>query len=253
MKIAVLGAGAMGSMLGAYLQLGAELEFLELLSVGMELCGSYSKWALDSGRPEAPYGRDSKSARNYTYDLPPVMNANRMEAFVERMKGQRGAVGARATLRWLLDGSASPMETATYLLLCLPRRVGGYGLPKPLLNPLLKISGPSGTKERYPDLFWLGANIDVEYNSDEDHSGECAFSTYQPLSASLDARLWVTVGSPIEILVSKTDVSGNYIDNNGNIITDGTIVKESVKTYVLSRTITGIQAMTDKIEVKGVR
>ena len=65
--------------------------------------------------------------------------------------------------------------------------------------------------------------------------------------------MWVTVGSPIEILVSKTDVSGNYIDNEGNIITDGTIVKESVKTYVLSRTITGIQAMTDKIEVKGVR
>ena len=158
----------------AYLQLGAELDFLELLSIGMELCGSYSKWALDSGRPEAPYGRDSKSARSYTYDLPPAMNANRMEAFVERMKGQRGAVGARATLRWLLDGSASPMETATYLLLCLPRRVGGYGLPKPLLNPLLKISGPSGTKERYPDLFWLGANIDVEYNSDEDHSGEWA-------------------------------------------------------------------------------
>ena len=85
------------------------------------------------------------------------------------------------------------------------------------------------------------------------HRNQCAFSTYQPLSASLDARLWVTVGSPIEILVSKTDVSGNYIDNNGNIITDGTIVKESVKTYVLSRTITGIQAMTDKIEVKGVR
>lgn len=98
----------------------------------------------------------------------------------------------------------------------------------------------------------IGTRLALNAES-EDHSGECAFSTYQPLSASLDARLWVTVGSPIEILVSKTDVSGNYIDNEGNIITDGTIVKESVKTYVLSRTITGIQAMTDKIEVKGVR
>lgn len=98
----------------------------------------------------------------------------------------------------------------------------------------------------------IGTRLALNAES-EDHSGECAFSTYQPLSASLDARLWVTVGSPIEILVSKTDVSGNYIDNEGNIITDGTIVKESVNTYVLSRTITGIQAMTDKIEVKGVR
>jgi len=158
----------------AYLQLGAELDFLELLSIGMELCGSYSKWALDTARPETPYDWNPKSTRSCTYDLPPVMSATRMEAFVERMKGQRGAVGARATLRWLLDGSASPMETATYLLLCLPRRLGGYGLPKPLLNPLLKISGPSGVQERHPDLFWLGANIDVEYNSDEDHSGEWA-------------------------------------------------------------------------------
>jgi hypothetical protein len=66
------------------------------------------------------------------------------------------------------------METATYLLLCLPRKLGGYGLPKPLLNPALLISGPDGVKRRYPDLFWPGANIDVEYNSDEDHSGEWA-------------------------------------------------------------------------------
>ena len=81
-----------------------------------------------------------------------------------------------------------------------------------------------------------------------DHSGQCAFSAYQPLSASLDARLWVQTGAPITILVNKTDVNGDYVlDENNNII------KEPVNTYVLSRTITGIQAMEDKIEVKGVR
>ena len=64
------------------------------------------------------------------------------------------------------------METAVYLLLCLPKRLGGYGLPKPVLNPKLIVRNPDGTKERYPDLFWTGANIDVEYNSDEAHSGE---------------------------------------------------------------------------------
>ena len=79
------------------------------------------------------------------------------------------------------------------------------------------------------------------------HSGQCAFSAYTPLTATLDGRLWVTVGSPIEILVNQTDANGDYI------ITDGQIQKESVKTYVLSRTLTGIQALTDDIEVKGVR
>ena len=72
--------------------------------------------------------------------------------------------------------------------------------------------------------------------------------SYQPISATLDGRLWVTVGMPIEILVNQTEVDGSYVlDENGNV------QKETVRTYVLSRTLTGIQALTDKIEIKGVR
>lgn len=93
----------------------------------------------------------------------------------------------------------------------------------------------------------IGTRLAVNAESTE-HAGQCAYSAYQPLTATLDGRLWVTVGSPIEILVSKTDVNGDYVlDENGNI------QKETVKTYLLSRTLSGIQALTDKIEVKGVR
>jgi hypothetical protein len=106
--------------------------------------------------------------------LPPVAHARLLRLFVERMAGQRGAVNARKAVKYLVDGAASPMEAAIYLMLCLPKRVGGYGLPKPTLNPKIIIKNPAGstTIERYPDLFWEGANIDVEYNSDESHSGE---------------------------------------------------------------------------------
>ena len=158
----------------AFLQLGATMDFLELVVTGMELCGSYSTWRLDTGESALTGINGRQSAPSCTYGLPPAITAKRLSNFVERMQGWRGAVGARKAIRWIIDGSASPMETATYLLLCLPRRLGGYGLPKPMLNPLLKISGPDGVKQRFPDLFWIGANIDVEYNSDEDHSGEWA-------------------------------------------------------------------------------
>lgn len=78
------------------------------------------------------------------------------------------------------------------------------------------------------------------------YSGQCAFSTFQPLTATLDGRLWVPVGTPAEILVNRTTVDGDYVlDEHGKII------KDTVKTYVLSRTLTGIQALTDKIEAKG--
>ena len=157
-----------------FLQLASKLESLELLALGMELCGTYSRWNPDAGSGGLAAARDMENARSCTYDLPPVVNAKQLAAFVNRMSGQRGAIGARKVTRWVLDRSASPMETATYLLLCLPRRLGGYGLPQPMLNPVLKISSPDGVKKRYPDLFWHGPNIDVEYNSDEAHSGEWA-------------------------------------------------------------------------------
>ena len=79
------------------------------------------------------------------------------------------------------------------------------------------------------------------------HSGQCAFSAYQPLKATLDGRLWVNVGDPIQILVNETTVDGDYIYENGEI------KKQTIQTYVLSRTLTGIQALTDNIEAKGVR
>lgn len=158
----------------AFLRLAAQADIIELIHLGMELCGSYSLWRLESeSEPQnTALSKDPESTGNCTFDLPPVMSTTRMEAYIERLRDQRGAVNARAALRWIGDGSASPMETATYMLLRLPKWLGGYGLPKPILNPRLKISNPDGIKIRYPDLFWPGTNIDVEYNSDADHSGE---------------------------------------------------------------------------------
>lgn len=69
---------------------------------------------------------------------------------------------------------------------------------------------------------------------------------YTPLSATLDGRPWVECGDSIVFIVNQTDTEGNYIyDDNGNIKT------ERITSYVLSRTMTGIKALTDEIEVKG--
>ena len=155
-----------------FMQMTTQLDLIGSVQLAMELSGSYSRWRLAPGVLGDPYYREQPETQACTFDLPRVMNLKRVSAFVDRQQGKRGATGARAALRWALDGSASPMETATYLLLCLPKRLGGYGLPKPILNPKLIISNPDGAKERYPDLFWLSTNIDVEYNSDSSHSGE---------------------------------------------------------------------------------
>jgi len=153
-----------------FLRLGAKYDLIELVKTGMELCGTYSRWEL----PSATHSKRAQEDKGCTFDIPPILQARHLRLFLERLKGHGGVVKARTAAQYALDGSASPMETAVYLLLCLPKRYGGYGLPKPLLNPKLTIKNPSGTEtiERYPDLFWKGPNIDVEYNSDDKHSGE---------------------------------------------------------------------------------
>lgn len=155
-----------------FMQMTMRVDLIDAILIGMELCGSYSKWRLEPNIMKDPYYLSPAEERACTFELPTAMQSNRVRAFVENQQGNRGARGARTALRWVIDNSASPIETAVYLLLCLPKRLGGYGLPKPILNPKLIISNPSGSKERYPDLFWSGANIDVEYNSDSKHSGE---------------------------------------------------------------------------------
>ena len=63
------------------------------------------------------------------------------------------------------------MESVVYLLLCLPRRLGGFGLPMPVLNVKVKVSTSTTTKSRFPDLYWPIQSLDVEYDSDQDHTG----------------------------------------------------------------------------------
>jgi hypothetical protein len=89
------------------------------------------------------------------------------------MESAPGSARALKALEYVLPNSASPMETALYLLLCLPRRLGGYALPKPELNPPIVLS-KAGRKHTVrgsakPDLYWRDAKLDLEFNSDEFH------------------------------------------------------------------------------------
>lgn len=70
--------------------------------------------------------------------------------------------------------------------------------------------------------------------------------SYTPLTATLDGRPWVQIGDGIEIESYVTDSNGDFVYDNA-----GQPKKEKVKAYVLSRTLSGIKALTDSIEAKG--
>ena len=153
-----------------FLQLGTQLSHVEHVALGMELCGFYSRWGIPT-RLNATANDEHKLA---TYGLKPSTSVQKLDAFVSRQTGKRGAQTARAALRRVLDSSASPMETAIYLLLCLPRSMGGRGLPAPVLNAKVRVTTSSTHEERYPDLYWPTRFVDAEYQSDFAHSGDWA-------------------------------------------------------------------------------
>lgn len=70
--------------------------------------------------------------------------------------------------------------------------------------------------------------------------------SYIPIEATLDGRVWVEPGDMVKVKYYVTDADGNYVYN-----ADGTPQTATVTSYVLSRELTGIQALTDEITAKG--
>ena len=134
-----------------FLQMARVVDAVRLVEIGFELCGTYALVPTENG-----IVREERRPR---------ATVSSIAAFLEKAPGAYGIANARRALRFVLDGSASPMETKLAMLLCLPTVLGGYALPKPLLNASL-------AKGSYRcDLFWPEALFALEYDSDEFHSG----------------------------------------------------------------------------------
>ena len=149
-------------------QLASQLDKIGLILLGLELCGFYSKWSFPA---TGAHHTVMDEFEGCTYELEPAVSVVRLTNYMRQRNGERGHRAAQHILERVLDRSASPMESAVYLLLCLPRRLGGYGLPAPVLNVEVKVSTSTTTSSRFPDLYWPSRSLDVEYDSDQDHSG----------------------------------------------------------------------------------
>lgn len=136
------------------------LAFPMLVKLGFELCSLYTV------QPDGT----AHSARTLS---PTTVRA--LEAFLDRGPYLPGSRAARKALRFIAVASGSPMETALVIAFCLPPRLGGYGLPLPHLNYRIDASRTSRTsteKSYYlVDLYWPEANIGLEYDSDQEHTG----------------------------------------------------------------------------------
>ncbi|WP_139653611.1 endonuclease domain-containing protein [Raoultibacter phocaeensis] len=130
---------------------------LEVLD-GLELCGTY---------------RRTVGSRPTVYQVHPVTSAAELASFAAKVGSMYGASAARQALRYIRDGSESPMESVLVVLFCFPVRLGGYGLPLPDLNFRIPTSDSArkvtGRSEFRCDLFWPEAKLVVEYDGHGSH------------------------------------------------------------------------------------
>lgn len=162
-----------------FLEASGTLNRIDLIRLGMELCSlHYAPDPNDRGRLEL---RDN-----------PLTSASQMTAFLEGAGHAYGRTKALAAASLLIDGAASPREASLALSLSLPTKLGGFELPKPILNGKCSL-GPIGSElmgvdSLRPDLLWPEAHVAIEYDSDEYHSSreslDCDSTRRKALEAS---------------------------------------------------------------------
>ena len=144
------------------MQLASKLSEQQVTKLALEMCGSY---AID------PYSDDPGMSKR-----PPLTSSSKLKAYANRMFMPESRARAAHFLRYVADGSASPRETALFMLLCMPPRFGGYGLATPELNRRIDLT-PSeqlmvGVQYFACDLYWPQKRIAVEYDSAQYHTAE---------------------------------------------------------------------------------
>lgn len=111
----------------------------------MELCGSYARDPLSPASGEVVYG------------LPPVSSVAEVTSFLESASGLHGHTLAHMAAGYANDGSGSAMETLWYHAFCLPPRLGGMHLQRPLQNVPLqwpdKVSSLVSHQTMRPDFY----------------------------------------------------------------------------------------------------
>lgn len=145
-----------------FVDLASDLSFPHLVELGYLLCGTYAPESLD------------QLTRHY--GLERLTSTSRIGAYLEKVGGRHGVKAARRALRYIADGSASPMETKIAIQLCLPTTEGGYGFPLPVLNSPVETKhwglAGEGCMIRKPDLLWPGKGVSIEFDGRAYHSSE---------------------------------------------------------------------------------
>lgn len=145
-----------------FLQMASVLSLEQLIALGCELCGQY---VLMPRGVKHPGSLDEMPKR-----LTPLTSASKITSLIEDVGKVTGKKKAQRAIKYVVDGARSPMETMVYMLLCLPVMLGGYGLPKAVMNATIELDDEArAIAHRWHcegDLCWPDERLDIEYHGE---------------------------------------------------------------------------------------
>ena len=170
--------GIPGVLVGApwfsFLQMSSHLNLPDAIRLGMELCGTHSTLPF-SPKLTLPYTLTPREIKNGFSDCSPITSAEELKALLSQTPAGKRSKAYMAS-RFIADGSRSPGESRLYILLCLPVRLGGYGLPRPILNARIdlpeELQRITGAQHYRCDLYYEDPGLAIEYDGGYHWEGE---------------------------------------------------------------------------------
>jgi len=142
-----------------FLQMAEELPLPSLVMLGYELCGNFSR---DAVNPINGYA---------TLEIPTATSVEKLAGYLSECAGARGVAKARKALDYVSDNALSPMEALLGMMYSLPPDESGYGMGTVTLNERVSVGKPDESdrmRARYPDLSFSFAPVGINYDG-EDH------------------------------------------------------------------------------------
>lgn len=168
-----------------FVQMAANLPFVALVEAGLYLCGSFAV---------------KESGRGYAERRQAVTNAASLAAYLDALPPRTyGAKKARQALGFVIDGAASPMEVFLIMSYTLPYEVGGRLHLSIQANQRIEIDEPLqrllGSRHLVGDLALSDRQADLEYDSDEFHTGSYRLDHTQARRNVLEAMNIKTISA----------------------------------------------------------
>lgn len=152
-----------------FLELASQLSIHQLILLGLQMC---------SHPPGAPYRA--------------VTTKQRLASFLSRTSWYHGHNKAVRAVKYVKNGSASIMESLSYMILTLPHALGGYGLSGAVFNQEIILQGEAinqlNQTRCFADLYYKDARLAVEYDSFAHHNSPLEQGKDSKRSALLESQ-----------------------------------------------------------------